>query len=161
MMSGAYWSNRRFLGFALALPVSALGVWLASLVAGGLGGTVYEVPVAGFDPRDLLSGHYLRYQVKTENGCTVSDACACFAQGRVWIEACEERSCRDFVRGRCVGNAFVAPELERYFFPEELAPRLVTVPPEATLEVQVGAGTATARQMYVNGKRIEEWAREL
>lgn len=47
---------------ALALPLIGLAAaWMVSHQR-GLQGTVWEVPVEGYDPRDLLRGHYLVFQ---------------------------------------------------------------------------------------------------
>lgn len=47
---------------ALALPVIGLAAAWAMSHQRGLQGTDWEVPVEGYDPRDLLRGHYLVFQ---------------------------------------------------------------------------------------------------
>jgi len=45
----------------LALPLAGLGwIWSTTRHA-AQAGVEWEVPVTGYDPRDLLSGHYIRY----------------------------------------------------------------------------------------------------
>lgn len=53
--------RRSLVAAAFALPVIGLGViWVLSYQR-SLQGTVWEVPVLGYDPRDLLRGHYIEY----------------------------------------------------------------------------------------------------
>jgi hypothetical protein len=55
--------NRRLLHLAaLALPLLGLGgLWL-STERMSRQGTEWDVPVRGYDPRDLLQGHYVQFQ---------------------------------------------------------------------------------------------------
>jgi len=47
---------------ALVLPLAGLGgLWLKTDIASRQG-TEWDVPVEGFDPRDLLQGHYVQFQ---------------------------------------------------------------------------------------------------
>ncbi len=50
------------LAAALALPVLGLGYGWATTHAMAQRGTAWDVQVAGYDPRDLLRGHYITYQ---------------------------------------------------------------------------------------------------
>lgn len=47
---------------ALALPVLVLAGMVAEAEWGLRDGTVIRVPITGYDPRDALRGHYLRYR---------------------------------------------------------------------------------------------------
>lgn len=47
---------------ALALPLVGLAAAWAASHQRGLQGTDWEVPVQGYDPRDLLRGHYIVFQ---------------------------------------------------------------------------------------------------
>lgn len=50
------------LGICLAIPLLALGYsWLTSHREAQQG-TYWDVPVGGYDPRDLLRGHYITFQ---------------------------------------------------------------------------------------------------
>ncbi len=55
---------RLSLAIALALPLLGLGYGWATTHAMAQRGIDWDVPVAGYDPRDLLRGHYIsfRYQ---------------------------------------------------------------------------------------------------
>src|SRR5690606_16954027 len=49
--------------FAIAFPLAVMGAWLARLDWLERSGTPVQLAVTGFDPRDLLAGHYLTYTV--------------------------------------------------------------------------------------------------
>jgi len=54
--------NRFFLPIALLLPLVGLGlIWLLTDRDSHLG-TEWDVPIAGYDPRDLLRGHYVQFR---------------------------------------------------------------------------------------------------
>lgn len=48
---------------ALAFPWICLGVWVIWLSIGFVSGKEVVVVVGGYDPRDLLSGRYIQYQI--------------------------------------------------------------------------------------------------
>jgi hypothetical protein len=50
------------LGAALALPLIGLGLAWADTHRKAQTGTDWDVPIMGYDPRDLLRGHYITYQ---------------------------------------------------------------------------------------------------
>lgn len=49
------------LAAALALPLAGLGVSWAAAEYASRQGTVWHVPITGYDPRDILRGHYVIY----------------------------------------------------------------------------------------------------
>ena len=54
--------NRRLLGaLALVLPLAGLGATWGMTHVRAQQGTEWDVPIAGYDPRDLLRGHYVIY----------------------------------------------------------------------------------------------------
>jgi hypothetical protein len=53
---------RSALALALALPLAGLAASWASSHHAAQQGTEWEVPIAGYDPRDLLRGHYVIYR---------------------------------------------------------------------------------------------------
>lgn len=70
---------------ALALPPLALSALIAKQEAMLSGATVVNVPVRGYDPRDLIHGHYIQGQLdwewekepETPNAYTGIDGAAC------------------------------------------------------------------------------------
>jgi hypothetical protein len=54
--------NRRLLGaLALVLPLAGLGATWGMTHVRAQQGTEWDVPIMGYDPRDLLRGHYVIY----------------------------------------------------------------------------------------------------
>lgn len=161
--------------FVVIFPIAIMALWCGSLGVAIARGTEVSLKITGSDPRDLLRGHYLRYQVlygleseirrSTDSGRA---ACLCLstpsdgvAQG-TWIGACEERDtskCPLFIKGTLEYGAFRAG-IERYYFSEDYKSSLATVPAESTITVRVTAdGTGYVQGMYVAGEPIEEYAR--
>lgn len=55
--------NRRLLtALALAMPLGGLAAGWAQTHQAAQQGVEWEVPIAGYDPRDLLRGHYVLYR---------------------------------------------------------------------------------------------------
>ena len=68
------------LGAALALPLIGLGLAWADTHRKAQTGTDWDVPIMGYDPRDLLRGHYITYQydwpgLKRDNFGFVTELC--------------------------------------------------------------------------------------
>jgi uncharacterized membrane-anchored protein len=166
--------NRRALLFVVALPVTYMAFWLASLALVVSSAKEITLRVEGYDPRDLLSGHYLRYQVNygisiPNDLANDGDICACFdeepatpASAR-WIGSCAEMKddeCPLHIRGRVGWGSRFEAEIERYYIPEQYAEQLQRVPENTTIRVAVPTnGRAIVRGMYVDGVDIVEWAK--
>lgn len=59
----------------LALPIIALFCWVSVLQVSLSTAEKIVLPVSGYDPRDLLSGHYLRIQVLYPENSPYKDCC--------------------------------------------------------------------------------------
>ena len=55
--------KKKLLLFILLIPVICLFVWNCFLWYDKDSGTEITVRITGYDPRDLLSGHYIRYRI--------------------------------------------------------------------------------------------------
>ena len=53
--------------FILFIPVFFFIGWIGSLSMQVEEGRLVAVPITGYDPRDILRGHYLRYQIDTRH----------------------------------------------------------------------------------------------
>ncbi len=154
--------------WAIAVPFAIFLAWTGKIVYDANTGEVVSLAIKGFDPRDLLSGHYLRYRVEWGGpscaGTSYGEAhCICLGQEKpaqsVWAGSCEElpEICRTYIRGVCQAGQFDA-ELERYYFPEEWRGKLVTVPDKATVQVSVTkSGRATVLGLSVADKPLGDW----
>lgn len=79
-----------YIGFVF-LPVLALLVWVATIEGQRYQGKEVVVRLRGYDPRDLLSGHYIRYQLdwdKTDCTQFENNVCPIFSferTGRFYV----------------------------------------------------------------------------
>lgn len=153
-------------------PVAVMLGWTGYHAAVVAQGEKIRLRVEGYDPRDLLSGHYLRYRVDYGNegvcqGHGQAAACVCLERlggagpaRATWVGRCEARlDCRLWLRGRCQYDRFEAG-IERYYFPETLSQPLATVPEDATIEVVLdGRGGGLVSGFFVGEEPLLDYAR--
>ena len=107
------------------------------------------MPVTGYDPRDLVAGYYLLYQV--DYGAPVcqnitGEACVCvIANNKGAYKAEKTVQCRSqppdcptFIRGTCAENRFKAG-IERYYIPEDKRHHVPIIPTGSTISLKVSA----------------------
>jgi len=160
---------------AIVAPCLVIAGWLAYLAAAFSGGTDIVFKIEGYDPRDLLRGHYLQYRVLYDFripdravGMRPREECLCVTAGEdgygrgTWIGDCAARdvsACPRFIRGRVDYQGFSAG-IERFYFPEEYRGQLLTVPPGATALIRVARnGVAFVRDLKVGEESIVDYAR--
>ena len=161
--------SRRILMIAVLVPILGVVVMVGRAEFGRQAGTTWRIPITAYDPRDLLRGHYLRYQYvfdwQGEDSCGQGSAerpaagcCLCLAASggldrppRVRQIQCDETepSCDCVLQG----SAVQAPQ--RYFIPEararELEARLSGS--DAALELQCTAdGQVAIRELFIDGR---------
>ena len=128
--------------FLMFVPVLVLLGWTLSVQAMISGGTKLELPVRGYDPRDILAGHYLSVEVdygafpsdckkdeKTTNRERLKggeiwrkqDAFFCADAGRVSLGTPE--NCPVFIKGYCQYGRF-HDGVSRFYVPEKMSPAL-------------------------------------
>ncbi len=157
--------QHQWLWVAVILPLVGLIALVGRAELSRRLGPTWQIPIAGFDPRDLLHGRYLRYRFRFdwqgESTCgtagTISaDCCLCVTQSTpdrrnpaVRQVPCREvRQCEDWLRADAL-----RPPL-RYFVPEAQALDLETALREraAAVEVQRGIGGQPAiGELYLDG----------
>jgi len=157
----------------VTIPVAAMALWLLSLNIAIMRAREVTLAVTGYDPRDLLSGHYLRYRIDygiTPDHITHAGGpvCVCLSEGEngvakgFWMGPCSERdsdNCPVFIRGKFTFGV-ISAGIERYYIPEGYQRSLATLPQNATVKARVaGDGTAYVTDMYVDGIPVLEWAR--
>jgi uncharacterized membrane-anchored protein len=102
-----------------------------------MSGQEVVLPISGYDPRDLLSGHYLTYKIEygVNNLCLGAtnrqQAYVCLSSKTFSLVRPEK--CQLFIRGICQHGEFSAG-IEKYYIPENQA---------AYLEKEVLAKTAS------------------
>jgi uncharacterized membrane-anchored protein len=154
---------RKSLIAALVVPIVSL-VGLAGYKKYILSfGEEIRLPVSGYDPRDLLSGHYLIYRIDygVNDVCgekpNSRDAFVCLEPRRFSYDAFE--NCRTLIRGTCMAGRFEAG-IEKFFVPEEMARKLEeiirTQPAEIILSVPK-TGRAQVKDLLINGRSWSEY----
>lgn len=121
--------NKQFgLALALLLPIVILAgnTWMHYQQRST--GETITFPIEGFDPRDLLSGHYLIYRINYGIGdsgdCPTSDITASLClepERRIYPTDELPQSCTQFIRGNCDSSTRFISGLERFYIPEQYA----------------------------------------
>ncbi len=119
------------LALALLLPIIVLAGSAWTHYQQRATGETITLPIEGFDPRDLLSGHYLIYRidygVSDQHHCPTSDITAsiCLApERRIYPSDELPETCTRFIRGNCDSRARFISGLERFYIPEQYAKSL-------------------------------------
>lgn len=156
-------------------PLVVIAAWLAYLAAAVAGGSDLVFKVEGYDPRDLLRGHFIAYRVVYDleaadrlERTPAREACVCVESGQdglgrgTWFGACSARdpaTCPRYIRGRVDYRGFLAG-IERFYFPEEYRAYLETLPSGATAHVRIARnGSAFVRDLRVGDISILDYAR--
>jgi uncharacterized membrane-anchored protein len=115
----------------LLVPIISLLSLTASKAYKAYSGKKFTLDIVGFDPRDLLSGHYLIYRIKyldnekricnsKNNG---RDVYYCFDNKQASTLSWKLSKCIYKIKGTCSGNRFKAG-IERFYIPDEYAVEL-------------------------------------
>lgn len=144
----------------------------------------YRIAIDGYDPRDLLKGHYIRFTYDWPDnavnkfgykGYYDNLACACFSgdplQPDIRFDYCKstkfaQQSCNPAVRVKPLGGINFQPDetLRNYFVSEEHAYTLEKMLRENKHKFSVGIvpqpdGHAVLKMMYVDGIPLDEYLR--
>jgi uncharacterized membrane-anchored protein len=161
-------------------PIAFLLMWAFALSYSLATGTVVRLRIEGYDPRDLLQGRYIRYALIADRAGAENSfcsrarsnqpACACLSAEETGpfhaislIGSCTERpsDCTVFLKGRCSGGRFTAG-IEEYFFAEQFAPVLETIPPDSSIVLAVSSsGHSQVKSLLVGEVPVEEYARRM
>lgn len=178
--------RKKIIGAAfLAIPFLAMLLMIATNMR-HLSHTEYRIAIEGYDPRDLLKGHYLIFRYKWPEGAVnkfddhayprTPQVCACMSGApgspQVRFDACEsihplQQACNGAVKvsGDAGGGGYQpAPDLRQFFIPEEQASRLEKMLRSGTHKFEVGivprgGGQAQLRELYVDGLPFDEYLR--
>lgn len=154
---------------AKSLLIASLALPMFALIANAVWhewarhqGQAVTIPITGFDPRDLLSGHYLTYQLNygaINNDCKpeAAPAIMCLApkiQLHVNTQA-KPTDCELYIRGQCDDLGRFTANIERFYIPEEYATvldRKVRNNQGALVLGVDSQGKATIRDLLIDGK---------
>ena len=153
-------ASKRIVLVSLFLPIICLAG--LAIQKGTIRQTGREITlkITGYDPRDLLSGHYLIYNIDYQS----SDLCATGMQGGRSVYVCPEqgtlyfdsppRGCTIFIAGRCEGRRFIAG-VERFYIPQEHARPLekLVINKRGSVVLSVSAqGKAQVKELLIEGQ---------
>lgn len=154
---------------AIVLPVLVMCGWITSFLIHVEKSATYQLPIVGFDPRDLLSGHYIRYQVDygVPIQCQKQSAPWCICLGTKGKTAyatsqglCSELDCATPLVGKCTKSRFSAG-IERFYFSEKFQKELAVVPPQSTIVVAIdSSGRGVVKDLLVDGVPVKEWLQQ-
>lgn len=143
---------------ALIFPILALILLTAYKKYKLAFGKEVQLSISGYDPRDLLSGHYLTYRVDydAKNICSKVTrkvpGYICLEPRRFHFSKPE--GCKLFIKGTCNRNRFEAG-IERYYIPESEAKRLDkdVRSNKGSIVIMVAAnGKAQIKELLIDGK---------
>jgi uncharacterized membrane-anchored protein len=165
--------HAKLLVAAVALPLVAVAAGVVRAELHLSRSKEWEFRVAGYDPRDLLEGHYIRLRVELDQGasrtaCSESQGdscCLCLTALGAHTPPRAERATCEVARAECDG-AVREQELraiDRYYVPESRAEELTRRFQQAArqetarLVVAVDArGIPQVKALVVDGERLEE-----
>ncbi len=152
--------QRWLLALALLLPIMALAasVWMKQTQREN--GQQITLPISGFDPRDLLSGHYLTYRVDYGVGaCSTPNhpATVCLRPTPFLEESASlsTNACQLYLRGQCDNTNQFHADIERFYIPEAYASVLDAKVRnnQGSLVISVdNQGNAAVRDLLIDGQ---------
>lgn len=143
----------------------------------------YRFSIEGYDPRDLLRGHYLIFRYKwpagsTASGClsALEPCCACISGEQnnpsVLFSDCEtlkqNKMCKGVIEVGASSRGDLQPSesLRQYYIPEAQASKLETMLRNNTNHFEVGlvpqpGGGGKLKMLYIDGKALPQFLLEL
>ena len=137
--------RRRLFVAIIALDLLVFGGWIAAEETARLRGVQVLLPVEGYDPRDLLSGHYVRFRLVAEReaaalGASAVDYCLEERDGRHHVTRPRQApgDCALFLRAvQPLGPRF---GVERFYIDERRADAVAVVSPGADTYLRARLG---------------------
>ncbi|MBF0310141.1 MAG: GDYXXLXY domain-containing protein [Magnetococcales bacterium] len=164
--------SRQRVFLVLALPILALMLLVGHKAYRSHSGTEITLPVEGFDPRDLLAGHFIQYRV--DYGvpvCAHSEkdkpnvewkATVCLEPPAFIYGITPPEPCGLHLAGICRHGRFIAG-IERFYIPETEAGQLDAAvrAKRGAIRVHVGGdGKGVVTELLLDGKPWQEALRE-
>ena len=158
------------LAAALLIPILAIGAWITRLNEVVQNGKLIHVAIRGYDPRDLLAGHYMQYQLDLGEiqPCTEARdelACVCFTESRdstqlstpLWGGKCSHlpADCPVSLSGHCQGFGRFVSGIERFYVPESLAPDVQILPTGASVMARIDRNQRVVVDLLIDGMPLD------
>jgi hypothetical protein len=174
----------------LFLPVIVMALLIGMHSNNKESGNEWRIPVTGYDPRDLLRGHYLTFRYdwnwddRMNVACSGQSCALCLQENgasgsynpKVYVSMPEvgKKQCDGFIKGYSSRSRHFeigtreGNGLRRYYIPEADAGRLDALLRRADQDghkfdmgLRVNnAGQAFIEQMYIDGIALEEWIKK-
>ncbi len=164
--------------FSLLLPIGCLVLLTAYKHIKIITGIEMTIPIEGYDPRDLLSGHYLIFQLDLDQeqycdrGEDRDPVYLCLNQESFDDELYEHEisyltrfpseECKAVLMGRCNRGRFVAG-IERFYIPEEHGYTLDRVVRKGKGKILVAIdqkGKAVIKDLLINDKSWKAYVKK-
>lgn len=171
----------RFAGLlALIIMIALPSLLLVKAAYDRHNGKIWRVEIAGYDPRDLLRGHYLNFRydwnfAKTNDSwsCEYSkNCCLCLIEASpgnivhpvaktMACDAPEIRQCHSVVTSRKELNPALGGQV--YFIPEKHATQVEDLLRDETQDIQMeiavprSGGPAIIRELYIDQQPLESY----
>lgn len=117
----------------------------------------HEFEIEGYDPRDLLAGHYLRFTIKYDIDTTCEqdkyiDVQICVSPTKRMITDGNMQGCNQWINATCYKNR-VNDQLNRFYVPEDKATHLENLirGKKASVKIAVGQGNAVIKDLLIDG----------
>ncbi|MCO5112550.1 MAG: GDYXXLXY domain-containing protein [Bdellovibrionaceae bacterium] len=164
-------NNSKYLIVGILFPILVLlGMVIKHHLNIESGGKV-TLKILGYDPRDLLSGHYITYRVDYEidpaHICrmwnTNESAFICLSGNRKFTTNSKElKGCDLYLKGICKHGRFEAG-IERFYIPENLAKDLDMAVRDGQGKINVTIqknGTGMVTDLLIEDLPFKEWVRK-
>ncbi len=134
------------------------------------------LPVEGYDPRDLLSGHYLIYKVNYGLKCPVFErknfktrkksslkAYMCFQPEKQITFSPPSKNCTLFIKGHCGYKREFLTKVDRFYVPESKAQELeqlfMSAKEKKVVLSVTKKGHTLAKDILIDGKSVRDIVR--
>lgn len=146
--------------------VAVLLAWVLFLTVERANGTPLVVPIEGFDPRSLISGRYIAFQIKYDADLTCGDKRTYSVEPSYFcwetkkITRGKPSDCPVFFKGECRWGLFY-DNLSRYYVPEINADALEADFQKSDIKFELllsvtKQGNAYAEELLIDGKSWRE-----
>ena len=120
--------KNKFVIFALATPFIILCLLIVRAEYHIQNSEQWQFEITGYDPRDLLRGHYLQFQIRydlanNDKACVdASNCCLCLTKQDSKVPLVDLKNC-ERAKNQCDGHMLraSADALNRFYIPEEKA----------------------------------------
>ena len=151
-----------YLWCALLLPIVAFTGLVVRAELLRASGSVFHVAIAGYDPRDLLQGHYLRYRLQwpADGACDGATYCLCLQVSGVHTKV--ECSAANAACDAQLSRQMVDQERE-FFIQEDAGPALEQAirHGQGTIALNVTPnGQVRVHELFIDGVPYRRWLRD-